>query len=355
MLRTWNDLGLPAPLAISVVIACIVMLIYAMRAHQRRLRRQSRRRADRLSNTFARFLDYSASPEELRRVGEEVGDAAFWTALEACWARLRRAEWLRISRALERSRHASAERRALRDDSPWRRVLAARRLALLRSRASRRALREALVRGPEIVTYAAALSLGHYRDRGALRWLLAHSGVLALRPPRVLTGLLQSFGPAALPDLTVALERDIDGPHFERAIIETLGIARFHGGRAAIERRLEADNSELRIAAARALGELRAIESATSLLGALKDPEWPVRAQAARALGRVSAPIAVYALAARLTDRAWWVRHHSAYALVALGEEGRMALREVVASSPDPYARDIAREALEAGPKSLSA
>jgi len=80
-----------------------------------------------------------------------------------------------------------------------------------------------------------------------------------------------------------------------------------------------------------------------------------VRAQAARALGRVQAPLAVHALAARLTDASWWVRHHAAYALKELGEEGQVALRQAVASSPDPYARDMAHEALTGEARRLSA
>ncbi|MGH7731481.1 MAG: HEAT repeat domain-containing protein, partial [Candidatus Eiseniibacteriota bacterium] len=82
---------------------------------------------------------------------------------------------------------------------------------------------------------------------------------------------------------------------------------------------------------------------------------WQVRAQAARALGRVRAPLAVPALAARLTDPSWWVRHHAAYALNELGEDGHSALRHVVASSADPYARDMANEALTGEAPRLSA
>ena len=74
-----------------------------------------------------------------------------------------------------------------------------------------------------------------------------------------------------------------------------------------------------------------------------------MRAVAAWALGRTGAGTAVEPLVARLTDRAWWVRRHAAYALWEIGADGRAALRRVAESSPDPYARDIARESLGSG------
>ena len=59
--------------------------------------------------------------------------------------------------------------------------------------------------------------------------------------------------------------------------------------------------------------------------------------------------MAISALSKHLCDSSWWVRHHAAYALRDLGHEGQAALRRIVASSDDPYARDMATEALQAG------
>jgi HEAT repeat protein len=240
-----------------------------------------------------------------------------------------------------------AERRALRDESPWRRVLAARRLGLLRSDPSRRALRRALVRGPELVTLHAAMALGRARDRGALRWLLNHPECLASRSPAALVGVLRAFGSGALPDLAAALKGGLDSLRLERAVIEALGLGGEHAARAALEQRLSSGDLDLRVSAVRALGRIQAIESTTALLGALKDDTWQVRAQAARALGEVGATLAIPALATRLTDPSWWVRRHAAYALHHLGHDGQVALRRVAETSPDTYAREMAGEALE--------
>jgi HEAT repeat protein len=88
---------------------------------------------------------------------------------------------------------------------------------------------------------------------------------------------------------------------------------------------------------------------------ALGDAAWPVRAQSAHALGRLRATPAVEALAERVADAAWWVRHHAAYALATMGPEGHDALCELIVRSPDPYAREMAREALDRGAMRTSA
>lgn len=341
-----TDLATPWPAALAVVLATIGLASYGVRAHARRLRRHHRNRHRSLARTFRRFLDGEASAARIARVADAADEASYWTALESPALRLKRQQWLRLSQALARSRHAAAERRALADDSPWRRALAARRLSLLRSRASWRALRQALIRGPEMVTFAAASALARYRDRRALRWILSHESALAHRHRNALVALLRAFGRSGLPVMTRALARGIHDSRTELAVVDALGIGGFGEARELLERRLAEGDLDLRAAAARALGLLRSIECATALIAALRDDAWQVRAQAARALGRAGAPLSVHALAERLTDASWWVRHHAAYALKDLGEDGQSALRQVVATSHDPYARDMAHEAL---------
>lgn len=344
-------LEIPVPMAVSIVLACIAIGMYAVRAHQRRARREDRRRLRRFARHMVQHLDGHFGAAELRREASQCGEGEFWFALERLSVRLRRREWIRLSGTLERNAYVAAERRALRDDSLWRRVLAARRLALLVSLPSRRALRRALVRGPEMVSFACAQTLARYHDVAALEWLLEHPTWLAHRPHVPLVALLRAFGRPGAQVLTAALEQGVDHPRVERAAVEALGFLGEHRARGAIERRLSSPSVDLRATAARALGRLEAVESGTALLHALRDDAWQVRAQAAQALGRARIPIAVHALAERLTDRSWWVRHHAAYALGRLGYEGQQKLRAIESGSPDPYARDMAREVLEGGPR----
>jgi HEAT repeat protein len=342
-----NTDPLMLPLVVAIVAGIAFLALAFVRADRRGRRRRGRRMVRALSRSIADHIEGRLDAVELQRRAEEASEGMFWSALEFGSLRLTRREWLRLSNALGDSRHVREERKALRDNSPWRRALAARRLALLKSPRSRRALRRALVAGPELVSLAAALALARYRDRAALRWLLNHPGALAHRPHPTLVALLRSFGSKSAEELVAALETGIGGESLERAAIEALGLMNWRAARPAIERRLTASDLELRIAAARALGRLAAIECATSLLAALRDEAWQVRAQAARSLGLVRAPIAVQPLARRLTDPVRWVRRHAAFALAEMGEDGRRALKDVIETSPDPYARDMARAALE--------
>ena len=349
------DLSLPVTLAIAVVLTVVAMTSFIVRMHGRRQRRRSRREQRSLARAFRRFLDGDESAAGLARAADRSDEGSYWTVLEGLSLKLPRARWLRLSRALVASRHAAAERRALADDSPWRQVLACRRLALLRSRASWRALRRAMVHGTEMVTLAAATGLARYHDRGALRWILAHQEAVAHRHRNALVALLRTFGPRGLPVLARALERGISNSRVELAVVDALGIMGHREAWAAVERRLEQGDLDMRAAAARSLGLMGAVECGTSLMAALRDDAWQVRAQAARALGRVRALIATEVLAGRLTDRSWWVRHHAAYALADLGESGQATLRHVIDTSDDPYARDMAREALDGELKRLAA
>ncbi|HEY2954967.1 MAG TPA: HEAT repeat domain-containing protein [Candidatus Eisenbacteria bacterium] len=339
----------PAILAAAAVAGSIALAHLVVRLVRRAERRLLAERARRLAVRLRRFVPRGRGGPALRRAAREADGRVFWGALETLPAVAGPARRRALGELLERNPHVLAERRALRDDSPWRRELAARRLGLLASPGVRRALRRAMIRGPEPVTLAAAFALARMRDRAALAWVLDHPGALARRTPRALLALLRGFGRPALGPIAAALERHTADPRLERAMIETLGLGGAGASAAAIERRLGAAEVEVRVAAVRALGRLRAAGGAPALIAKLADPEWAVRSQAARTLGLLGAGDAVEPLSASLTDRAWWVRRHAAYALLALGERGVRALREAAAASPDPYARDIASEALAGG------
>lgn len=341
--------------SVAIVLSAVVAALYAARVLGRQRRRRERQEWQSIARELRHHLRGSSSAERLARIAARAESGVFWTALERFALRARSSALRRLAAVLDRSPHVRLERQRLRDDSPWRRELAARRLGLLPSRRSCRALRRALVHGPEPVTLAAARALARHRDRASLRWWLRHPEALARRSRRALRELLEAFGHRGLPEIAAALESGIPHATLELAAIDVLGLGGYRGARDRFERLLVDGATERRIAAARALGELRAAECASALLVALRDEAWQVRAQAARALGRAGTPVAVTALAARLTDPSWWVRRHAAYALLEMGEAGRSALRHVVATTDDRYARDMAREALDGGIGRLTA
>ncbi len=342
--------AVPSPAILSAAILGLAMTLGFLlnRAGKRSEQQGARQRATDLFRLLRGRLAGSVPPRALRRAVQEAAADSFWDAIEAIVTTLRLRERYALAKSLEQNRHAATERRLLlQEDDDARREIAARRLGLLPSKRSRRVLRRALVRGPEGVRFAAARALATHRDRAALRWILEHPESLARRPIPALSGLLRGFGPASRAMLLSAGERGMDHPHMECALIDALGVSRCRSAHRSIERRLRSPHTEVRIAACRALGRLGLTEAGPALTLALADEAWPVRALAAQALGRLHEAGAVGALVHRVSDRSWWVRHHAAHALAAVGSEGRDALCELIVRSPDPYAREMARDALD--------
>lgn len=319
------------------------------RAGARLGRRATREREAEFRDQLDVYLERKLGGRELLQSAAGLDPDSFWAALDASLDGFTSRARRELERVLDHSRHVSAERRALRDDAPWRRERAARRLGTLGARRHSRALRRAMGAGPEFVTLAAAQALGRARDRRALEWLLAHPSVIEHRSPQLHIALLQSFGRGAAPVLLMALQRGVATRRMERAAIETLAWCGHLPAVPLIARALGHEWRDLRVSAVRALGTLGAREYATRVRSALDDEAWQVRAQAARALGLLRDPDSVMALAARLDDRAWWVRRHAAYALFELGDAGRHALQRAAKAHADPYAREIAAEALSGG------
>jgi len=340
-----------APLVAAGLVASALLLgALVARATRRSSRAGHRQRTAQVMRALSGALSGSVTSEALRSAAGEAEAEQFWDAIEAITSTLRRRERLALAASLERNRHVVAERRTLaRDDSPVRRERAARRLGLLPTPRMRAALRHALVGGPEPVRMAAARSLSVLRDLAALDWICTHPEALASRPLPALSGLMRAFGPGARSRLIIALDRGIAVTRVECAIVDALGVSRCRSARERIELRLRGDAVDVRVAAARALGRLGMGEAIPALILALQDAAWPVRAQAAQALGRLRATPAVDAVAERVADPVWWVRHHAAYALAGMGHEGHDALCELVVRSPDAYAREMAREALDHG------
>jgi len=346
MPSSWVVLGLAAG-CFSLGLATVIGLA---RAAERRNRRLARERLITLMKWWRRFATRGGDRRTIRRQARACDSALFWSVLESLSVELEHKPFRRLTAVLGRSRHVRDERWSMRDDSPWRRELAARRLSLVQGKGARRALRAALQTGPEAVAYSAAMGLARRRDVWTLAWIFDHPYYFATRPSRARTALLRAFGPGATPLLAKYLAAGISDVGLERAVIERLGAAGHTPSIAAIAARLTNPNLELRVAAARALGRLGALDHIDALVMALHDECWEVRAQAAHALGRIGASDAVPGLAAALADPAWWVRRHSAYALARLGIEGHAALRGEAAAASDRYARDMAREALENAP-----
>ena len=342
-------IGFATPLAVTTVSATIACGFMLARMAASRAREAARERELEFEARLAAFLAGELRGRDLLRAAAKLDPDLFWEAVGGLSSRLTRKAGNDLEQTLARSRHVNAERVALRDGAPMRRELAARRMAVVGASRYRHALRRALRAGPEWVTLSAAVALARVRDGAALHWVLANPEALAHRTPCARVALLRGFGRGAVPHLLEALRNGVREPRMERAVIDALAMARCREAAPLIASRLTHEWRDVRVAAARALGALGAIEQHGALGARLKDSDWRVRAQAARALGRLAAVEQIPALREALRDSSWWVRRHSAYALAALGEEALRVLREVAAGDPDTYARDMAAEALAGG------
>ncbi len=105
-------------------------------------------------------------------------------------------------------------------------------------------------------------------------------------------------------------------------------------------------SADVRAAATKALGKVGSKAVVEHLIPMLKDPEWFVRCHAAWALGRLKAVESVHELAEALRDRSWWVRKNALEAMTALGAPAIPALMRVL-EAEDRFARESAVEALQ--------
>ena len=100
-----TELSPPWPMAIAVVLLVILVAVFFTRAYGRGVRKRVRQQARDIARDFSAYLDDRRPSHELREAVEDAEPGAFWGALEPLAFRLPRADWLRLSHVLDRSRH----------------------------------------------------------------------------------------------------------------------------------------------------------------------------------------------------------------------------------------------------------
>jgi len=222
----------------------------------------------------------------------------------------------------------------------WRRLDAARLLAVVGSVRDRTLLRRLLGDKHAAVQAAASTCLTRVGDQALIEHVL---DTLHTRPPIVRVfqlRILRENWKYAVPAL---LERLVPGAPMAKlqvwiALAESLADSRCLAPLVAFSNHPVV---EMRVSAARAMRRFVHPDAETVLRDMLRDSDWRVRAQAARGLGTVGANEAVHDLSSALADRSWWVRFRSALSLAQLGEVGRRALRSA-RERPDRFAADMA-------------
>ena len=222
----------------------------------------------------------------------------------------------------------------------WRRLDAARLLAIVGTPRDRALLHRLLEDSHPAVHGLAAASISVVADLDAVALLLER---LPERSPVVRLyqfSMLRETWWLTTPALLERLVPDADVAHLETWInlAETIATADLLERVCALHRHPAAG---VRLAVARAVKRYFHPAAAEALLTLLSDDDWRVRAIAARSLGTLGDEHAVPPIARALRDKSWWVRFRAGLALAQLGERGRAALREV-RMGDDRYAAEMA-------------
>lgn len=248
-------------------------------------------------------------------------------------------------------RNTSAYRhlvRAARSSLWWRRQTAAQLLARLGRAESDRSLLVTLLRDPHPAVSSAALltarELGWPDLVEPLLDLTSGGGPATRGKETLLRETLSELDANVVPVLRSRL-RASEGRPEELRLLRIAGQLADENLLPYLADRLRHGGLEVRIQAAKTMGEAGLTGGVAALRDALEDPAWQVRTQAARALGELGAEEAAGDLRRSLSDPSWWVRLRAALALRRLGQPGRRILEETDPAE-DQYAADMARYVL---------
>lgn len=239
--------------------------------------------------------------------------------------------------------------RALAHRNPAVRARAATRIGYLGSEAATSALLHALHDDQLDVRLSVAEALVQLQHVPAIMPILDALSMPGRWPSRRATEQLLGFGLEAVMPLRRMLDDRDMVPAPARAVvaINVLGIL---GAREALPEVMgwtDHEETEIRVAVARALGGMGDGSSAPALARLLVDERWEVRSMAAKSLGQLAEPSTIPILERALTDPAWWVRFNTAQTLSELGAGGIEALQRTMSTQQDEFARDISRQLLE--------
>lgn len=222
----------------------------------------------------------------------------------------------------------------------WRRMAAARQLAVVAGADDRGIIRRLLLDHHPGVQSAATACLLRYADEDLIALVIdglaSRSAAVRMYQGRVLRQRDELTRPLLLDRLRadapppklysyIYLAELLDSPE----CIERVAALSIH------------QHPEIRVAVARALQHTPDEMCVIKLLAMLRDPDWRVRAQAARGLANAPEERVIKELSRALTDQTWWVRFRAGLALAAMGDAGGKAL-DLAQDLPDRYARDMA-------------
>lgn len=132
------------------------------------------------------------------------------------------------------------------------------------------------------------------------------------------------------------------------ALLDLIGVKRSWDLIPFLHAKLKHEHVEIRLRALKAIHEIGIVEAPEQIEPFVTSPIWEERLMAAQILGKLPLERVFHHLKTLLHDESWWVRSKAATAIGG-SREGRKKLEEIVATSDDRYAVDMASEVLMRG------
>lgn len=149
-------------------------------------------------------------------------------------------------------------------------------------------------------------------------------------------------------DLDLMLDSLEDASSLLKGIfIEAIGERKAVKALPVIEQYLDSDDSEIRITAFKAIGDIGLTTQQEKVISLLYSDNWVEIVMAIRIVKESSLRVAIPILEQLMTNSNWWIRLRASEALFSFGTIGIERLEQIRAKHNDPYARDMANKVLQ--------
>jgi HEAT repeat protein len=325
----------------SIFLVLLAVALYVNRGRSRVRRARADEAAELIAAPLREWLIAGGEPTALLVAMRSLDpDDAVVALLRVAASRVPPEQTAQLAAAMREE--AWVERTLRRATSPlwWRRMTAARLMAMAGVARDVPSLRQLLRDPNEAVQVIAGAALERIADKEAIDEVLDR---LPGRPQFVqlyLFSILKSQWAVTSPQLRGRLETEADTKRLRCwvAFADVLATPELLNGLCALGRHSDID---VRFGVAQALRNYFHPLAAVTLTALLSDPEARVRTRAAQSLGSMGASESVDELVSKLNDTDWNVRFRSSIALAQLGDRGREALLQL-RESPDKYAAQMA-------------
>ncbi|WNF23933.1 HEAT repeat domain-containing protein [Mesobacillus jeotgali] len=132
------------------------------------------------------------------------------------------------------------------------------------------------------------------------------------------------------------------------AIIDLVGLKKNLAYLNFVESTFSNSSGEERVRALKALAAIGHTNNAKNFLPLLSSPNWEERMLSARLAGEMKCDEAIHGLVQLLQDPSWWVRSQAGQSITRF-PQGKKILQQVIDSSSDSFAKDMAWEWMNKG------